>query len=36
MLAIGLATGCLYALSTAGYSLEYRTTGVINAAKTTM
>ena len=30
MLAIGLATGCVYALVAVGYSLEYRTTGVVN------
>jgi len=30
MLAIGLATGCVYALIAVGYSLEYRTTGVVN------
>ena len=30
ILAIGLATGCVYALIAVGYSLEYRTTGVIN------
>jgi branched-chain amino acid transport system permease protein len=28
--AIGLATGCVYALVAVGYSLEYRTTGVVN------
>jgi branched-chain amino acid transport system permease protein len=28
--AIGLATGCVYALIAVGYSLEYRTTGVVN------
>ena len=30
ILAIGLATGCVYALVAVGYSLEYRTTGVVN------
>jgi branched-chain amino acid transport system permease protein len=30
ILAIGLATGCVYALVALGYSLEYRTTGVVN------
>ncbi len=30
ILAIGLATGCVYALIAVGYSLEYRTTGVVN------
>jgi branched-chain amino acid transport system permease protein len=30
VLAIGLATGCVYALVAVGYSLEYRTTGVVN------
>jgi branched-chain amino acid transport system permease protein len=30
IVAIGLATGCVYALIAAGYSLEYRTTGVVN------
>lgn len=30
ILAIGLATGCVYAVVALGYSLEYRTTGVVN------
>ena len=30
IIAIGLATGCVYALIAVGYSLEYRTTGVVN------
>jgi len=30
ILAIGFATGCVYALIALGYSLEYRTTGVVN------
>jgi len=30
MLAFGPATGCVYAPSAAGYSFEYRTTGVVN------
>ena len=30
ILVIGLATGCVYALVALGYSLEYRTTGVVN------
>jgi branched-chain amino acid transport system permease protein len=30
ILAIGLATGCVYAIVAVGYSLEYRTTGVVN------
>jgi branched-chain amino acid transport system permease protein len=30
ILTIGLATGCVYALVALGYSLEYRTTGVVN------
>src|ERR1700733_13332775 len=30
ILAIGLATGCVYALIAVGYSLEYPTTGVVN------
>jgi branched-chain amino acid transport system permease protein len=30
ILTIGLATGCVYAIIAVGYSLEYRTTGVVN------
>ncbi len=30
ILTIGLATGCVYAIVALGYSLEYRTTGVVN------
>ena len=30
---IGIATGCVYALVAVGYSLIYRTTGVVNFAK---
>jgi branched-chain amino acid transport system permease protein len=30
ILTIGLATGCVYAIVAVGYSLEYRTTGVVN------
>jgi branched-subunit amino acid ABC-type transport system permease component len=30
ILTIGLATGCVYALIAVGYSLEYRTTGIVN------
>lgn len=33
MLAIGIATGCVYALVAVGYSLIYRTTGVVNFAQ---
>jgi len=33
ILAIGLATGCVYALIAVGYSLEYRTTGIVNFAE---
>lgn len=33
VLAIGVATGCVYALVAMGYSLVYRTTGVINFAQ---
>jgi branched-chain amino acid transport system permease protein len=32
-LAIGIATGCVYALVAVGYSLIYRTTGVVNFAQ---
>ena len=32
-LAIGVATGCVYALVAVGYSLIYRTTGVVNFAQ---
>ena len=32
-LAIGIATGCVYALVAVGYSLNYRTTGVVNFAQ---
>ena len=32
-LAIGIATGCVYALIAVGYSLTYRTTGVVNFAQ---
>jgi branched-chain amino acid transport system permease protein len=32
-LAIGLATGCVYALVALGYSVIYRTTGVVNFAQ---
>jgi len=34
-LAIGIATGCVYALVAVGYSLIYRTTGVVNFAQGT-
>jgi branched-chain amino acid transport system permease protein len=30
ILVVGLATGCVYAIVAMGYSLEYRTTGVVN------
>jgi len=30
ILFVGLATGCVYAIVAMGYSLEYRTTGVVN------
>jgi len=33
VLAIGIATGCVYALVAAGYSLIYRTTAVVNFAQ---
>lgn len=33
ILAIGVATGCVYALIAVGYSLIYRTTGVVNFAQ---
>jgi branched-chain amino acid transport system permease protein len=33
VLAIGVATGCVYALVAAGYSLIYRTTAVVNFAQ---
>jgi branched-chain amino acid transport system permease protein len=33
ILAIGIATGCVYALVAVGYSLIYRTTGVVNFAQ---
>jgi branched-chain amino acid transport system permease protein len=33
ILAIGVATGCVYALVAVGYSLIYRTTGVVNFAQ---
>ena len=33
ILAIGVATGCVYALVAVGYSLIYRTTGVVNVAQ---
>src|SRR5581483_5774692 len=32
-IAIGIATGCVYALVAVGYSLIYRTTGVVNFAQ---
>lgn len=32
-LAIGIATGCVYALVALGYSLIYRTTGIVNFAQ---
>jgi branched-chain amino acid transport system permease protein len=35
VLAIGIATGCVYAIVAMGYSLVYRTTGVINFAQGT-
>lgn len=33
ILAIGIATGCVYALVALGYSLIYRTTGIVNFAQ---
>ena len=33
IIAIGVATGCVYALIAVGYSLVYRTTGVVNFAQ---
>lgn len=33
VLAIGIATGCVYALVAIGYSLIYRTTGIVNFAQ---
>jgi branched-chain amino acid transport system permease protein len=33
IIAIGIATGCVYALIAVGYSLIYRTTGVVNFAQ---
>ena len=33
MIAIGIATGCVYALVAVGYSLIYRTTAVVNFAQ---
>lgn len=33
IVAIGIATGCVYALVALGYSLVYRTTGVVNFAQ---
>lgn len=35
ILAIGIATGCVYALVAVGYSLIYRTTGIVNFAQGT-
>lgn len=35
VIAIGIATGCVYAIVAVGYSLIYRTTGVINFAQGT-
>ena len=32
-LAIGIAIGCIYALVAVGYSLIYRTTGIVNFAQ---
>ena len=33
ILLVGVATGCVYALVAAGYSLVYRTTGIVNFAQ---
>ncbi len=35
ILAVGIATGCVYALVAVGYSLIYRTTGIVNFAQGT-